>query len=472
MTQDFNIESFVTESNNVLIAPAGFGKTHTISECLKHTQGKQLILTHTQAGVASIKDKLQEQIISRDKYHVETISSFAQRYVYAFHNSNDIPDITNAAKFYSFLTARAAKIFSLKLVKDVIKNSYSGLFVDEYQDCTITQHTLILILADILPTHLFGDPLQGIFSFSRTDPLVNLEDSSDMRKFSKVYKLRTPHRWIKGGNPQLGTEILQIRDNLLSRSEINLFQFPAIEFKQGSYSDHYNFIIQILTKNKSVLVIHPTSNTIAPRQKFVSNFKYIPLLIESLDHKDFYNWASHFDDLSRPFDIILDKFIIDNLTNLENWYNKNNKKFKRKNDFQQEKKLTDIKRLHTELQSNYSKIKIQELIRKIIKLDGVNCTRGDLLNSVCVSLENAHSSNITVLEAMKNHRNSIRKRGRKLYGKCIGTTLLTKGLEFDTVIVLEAHSFQDPRNLYVALSRCTKRLVVISDTNKLNPYLQ
>jgi len=62
---------------------------------------------------------------------------------------------------------------------------------------------------------------------------------------------------------------------------------------------------------------------------------------------------------------------------------------------------------------------------------------------------------------MKSHRNVIRKMGRKLYGKCIETTLLTKGLEFDTVIVLAADRFIDPRNLYVALSRCCKRLIVV-----------
>ena len=85
-------------------------------------------------------------------------------------------------------------------------------------------------------------------------------------------------------------------------------------------------------------------------------------------------------------------------------------------------------------------------------------------------MENAHYSNTTVLEAMQNHRNTIRRMGRKLYGRCIGTTLLTKGLEFDTVIVLEAEKFKDPKNLYVAISRCTKRLIVLGAGSKLNPY--
>ena len=70
--------AFIKGRKTVLIAPAGYGKTHTIAECLKYTNGKQLILTHTHAGVASIKDKIKKSDIESATYRVETISSFAQ----------------------------------------------------------------------------------------------------------------------------------------------------------------------------------------------------------------------------------------------------------------------------------------------------------------------------------------------------------------------------------------------------------
>lgn len=468
MNETFDVKSFATERDNVLIAPAGFGKTHTISECLKHTEGKQLILTHTQAGVASIKEKLQKCSISKDVYSVETISSFAQRYVLAFDSSTTIPDVSDQENFYPYLIDKAKEIFSSKLVQDVIKVSYTGLFIDEYQDCTVKQHDLILILAGILPSHVLGDPLQGIFGFA--GQLVDLDDSVQMGRFNSVHQLKIPHRWINGGNEQLGAELLQIRERLISKLEIDLTQYPSIEFKKGAYADHYNYVINILTSGKSILVIHPSSGQIPPRQKFVADFKYIPILIESLDHKDFYNWAKHFDDTAKPFSTLLNDFITSQFSNLANWYNKDIKKFKKKNDPLEESKLVDIKNMHSELQTNYSLIKTKEIISKIKDLDDVNCTRGDLLNSLCVSMENAHYSNTTVLEAMQNHRNTIRRMGRKLYGRCIGTTLLTKGLEFDTVIVLEAEKFKDPKNLYVAISRCTKRLIILGTNSKLKPY--
>lgn len=44
---------------------------------------------------------------------------------------------------------------------------YDHLIVDEYQDCTVGQHQMIMSLSTILHTHILGDPLQGIFDFGR-----------------------------------------------------------------------------------------------------------------------------------------------------------------------------------------------------------------------------------------------------------------------------------------------------------------
>ena len=64
-------------------------------------------------------------------------------------------------------------------------------------------------------------------------------------------------------------------------------------------------------------------------------------------------------------------------------------------------------------------------------------------------------------------KNKIRQVGRKVCGRCLGTTLLTKGLEFDVVIIFDAHLF-DKKNFYVAISRACKKLVVFSRTEKLH----
>jgi superfamily I DNA/RNA helicase len=42
------------------------------------------------------------------------------------------------------------------------------LIVDEYQDCTITQHALIRVLGTLLPVRVLGDPLQAIYDFGES----------------------------------------------------------------------------------------------------------------------------------------------------------------------------------------------------------------------------------------------------------------------------------------------------------------
>lgn len=82
---------FVSNDKSLLVAPAGYGKTHTIAECLKVTQniGRQLILTHTHAGVSSIKEKIKKEGIPNSSFEIETISSFAQEFVLSFYMGDE-----------------------------------------------------------------------------------------------------------------------------------------------------------------------------------------------------------------------------------------------------------------------------------------------------------------------------------------------------------------------------------------------
>jgi hypothetical protein len=59
-------------------------------------------------------------------------------------------------------------------------------------------------------------------------------------------------------------------------------------------------------------------------------------------------------------------------------------------------------------------------------------------------------------------REQNRMLGRPLPKRAVGSTLLLKGLEADTSVILNASDL-DARNLYVAMTRGSKRLVVCSD---------
>lgn len=74
-----NLGSFLSENQSMIIAPAGYGKTHTIAECVNLDLSSKicLILTHTHAGIASLKEKLQSIKTRNNKYELATIYGFS-----------------------------------------------------------------------------------------------------------------------------------------------------------------------------------------------------------------------------------------------------------------------------------------------------------------------------------------------------------------------------------------------------------
>lgn len=469
-------QNFVSDKKSMVIAPAGCGKTHAIAHCLKFTKGRQLILTHTHAGVASLKDKIKQLNIDREKYNVETITGFAQKYVNAFYCQNDIPEQGHKNYFPSIIK-KATKLVTLAPVEQIINISYNGLFVDEYQDCTTSQHVFIMNLSKILPTHIFGDPLQGIFDFG-SDSLVDFE--KDLIDFKRYPDLTKPWRWVES-NPELGNSLKQIRSLLENEQEIDLNLFVnCIETKiintdkEILYEkDCRNYIWKLL-KGKNFLIIHPNNAVIRIREKinkcFGSNF----LLIQAIDDNSFYKLSKKLDKITpnnfyKIFLEILPRLFYpkDDIEKLFNKIEKKNKSLKGN-----ENNIVQLVRYCNELSTNISFSLVSKIFKEIKKINRIKCYKKETLNSLCKALELADNEKITVYEAMERIRNITRKIGRNITGKCIGTTLLVKGLEFDTVVILDAHKFKCPKNFYVACTRATKRLIIFTNNNILKPYGQ
>ena len=475
-----NLKEFVSKSKSMLIAPAGYGKTHTIVECLKlvHSTNRQLILTHTHAGVASIKEKIKKERIPSFWYNVETITSFAQKYVLAFYRGPDLPNQDNKT-YFPFVVSKAIEIFKKTPIINILKNSYSHLFVDEYQDCTTDQHSLILALSEILPTHIFGDPLQGIFEFGGQS-MTDLTSEEHMGDFlSNKYELSQPWRWKKHNRVNLGNDLKAIRAKLIDKQNINLRDFPSIELKIINDADlfkpsnSYSRGIWNLVEEPNLLLIHPDSTNISSRLKIISTYKNKFNIVEAIDDKDFYKLSQMIDVITIETvgkvirDVCLQIF---NKTTINNWFNENGVKNKTKEN---ERLIANlIKEDIVSYKKSPRLYIIRNILNKIKKLPDIKCYRNELFRYLCMSIDEAEIQNMTVFDAMKTKRNSARRLGRKVGGKCIGTTLLTKGLEFDTVGIINAHRFKCPKNLYVALTRATNRLIIFTNDPVLRPYGQ
>ncbi len=468
-------KTFIEKRKALAIAPAGHGKTHAITDCMTQILGRQLILTHTHAGVASLRDKLKKQNISSKAYNLETITSYAQAIVQNFYTGKDIPPPESGKTYYAFLIEKATSLLNKKPIKDVIAATYKGLFVDEYQDCTISQHTFIMKLSDILSTRIFGDPLQGIFGFS--EALVDLNDKEQMGDFLEDrITLSTPYRW-RGVNENLGETLKSIRVELESTDSVDLSKYrlgmeliiaPEADLYNGQ-RDYHKKIISLLN-DESILIIDPDSTSVTPRIKKISSFQNRIRLIESIDDKSFYDIAKKIDLIStedspskKIRDLIAELLSPDSIIN--QWFDSNGLK-----SFKKEEKRQAIQKVKESL-DDFSQSrdisKIPLILKGVEKLPNIKSYRKELFKVICSAIYFAKENNVTVYEAVVVIRNKTRRAGRKVIGRCIGTTLLTKGLEFDTVVVLNAQKF-DKKNFYVALTRARKKLVVFANQNVLS----
>lgn len=487
------LNDFIHSHRGVLIAPAGHGKTTAIADCLLQCpEGTcQLVLTHTHAGIASLRKKFRAKYVPTSRYELETITGFAQRYVLAYKGNSALPD-ENDSRYFEQAVSKCKDLLCSHLVQTVVTNTYAGVFVDEYQDCTTVQHEMIMLLANELPLHILGDPLQGIFSFDRQQ-LVDF--NRDLSSFNQYDFLKTPWRW-RNTNPCLGTAIFNMRQQLLQGVEVTLrantnAQIFVEQYSKthGEYDIDYNrWLRGVLNKHDSdsLLIICPSyrdltkygqerlrgdlSDRISLKSTIDFNNRFH--IIDAIDSPVYYSVAKALDKYIgqiltnrkiKKLDRLVD--ILDSLhitkTSINKWI-KGNRIISKKS--QNAEKGKELERLFQAFEVHPNVETLFQVIDYVTGLPDVKCHHKEVLYAVksCVTI--IRNNDLSVFDAMKTYKSRIRHQGRTIEGRCIGTTLLTKGLEFNTVIIMNAHKFSDAKNFYVAISRACKRLVFVTDS--------
>jgi DNA helicase-2/ATP-dependent DNA helicase PcrA len=103
-----------------------------------------------------------------------------------------------------------------------------------------------------------------------------------------------------------------------------------------------------------------------------------------------------------------------------------------------------------------------DVLVEIGKQGGVRAHRPAVLRACIKALQLCHGTDgLTFADAAIRMREQNRLVGRPLPGRAVGSTLLLKGLEAEVAVVLNADSL-DRRNLYVAMTRGSKRLTICS----------
>ena len=203
-----------------VVAPAGFGKTHLIARATRLSAGRQLILTHTYAGVNSLKRKMQVLGVAEKLFRIDTIASWALRLCLAYSHTSEWVTERPEGDEWGTLYVACDRLIEQGFIRRIVRASYAGIYVDEYQDCSVEQHNLVLKLARDLPCRVLGDPLQGIFDFEGQNPIDWVRDVGG--NFEQLGILRVPHRWINADAGELGEWLRRAREQLEEGRPIDL----------------------------------------------------------------------------------------------------------------------------------------------------------------------------------------------------------------------------------------------------------
>lgn len=207
-------------------AAAGCGKTRVISTAVaRHGRGRELVLTHTHAGVDALRRRLVQLGAPAKAYELETIAGWALRLASSFPRSAQLSNCRpRADEDYTAVYRGAGSLVRLKPIQEILQASYSGVYVDEYQDCTVEQHALVVALSRVLPCRIVGDPLQGIFGFRR-NPVVDWGQHV-ARAFDEVPGPTVAWRW-QISNPDLGAWLQDVRVKLMAGDGVDLRRAPV-----------------------------------------------------------------------------------------------------------------------------------------------------------------------------------------------------------------------------------------------------
>jgi hypothetical protein len=457
-----------------ITAPAGCGKTHLIADALtRHDRAKPImIITHTNAGVVALRGKLDRLNVPSAAYRLVTIDGWAMRLISTFpHRSAHDPGLlklAHPATDYPNIRATAARLLKAGHINDVLRANYDRLIVDEYQDCSVRQHALISWAAQTLPTVVLGDPLQAIFGFG-ADNLVEWDEV--IKYFLLVGELKTPWRWINAGAEPLGRWLLEVRERLLRGEAIDLRQAPTgvVWVELDGSDDHAKRLAAARTRGPGrdpcVLIIGDSTNPVSHRQ-FASQTPGA-VTIEAVDLRDLVAFAQRF-DLNAPE--ALDQLaqfaecVMTNVGALDFVA-----RVRALADGSQSGSVADAVHVALDFVRRPSHLRAVDVLAEIGKMAGVRTHRPAVLRASIRALQLCHGTEgLSLYDAAVRMREQNRLVGRPLPRRAVGSTLLLKGLEGDLVVILNADGL-DPHNLYVAMTRGSKGLIVCSSSPVLKP---
>ncbi len=451
-------------SSGFVESPAGCGKTEAIVRTVgTYCNGRQLILTHTNAGVDALRQRFRQQSVSTAKYHVDTIAGWSWGWVRKYPNNAGYTGSTEIAHWNDVYAAMSSLLHK-GFVKLGVLNSYNGIIVDEYQDCTVPMHQLIIQLKALLPCRVLGDDLQGIFGFGDA-PLISWCDVTG-EFANNLGALETPHRWIKAGNEMLGRWLLDTRSEFRQGREPNYLNSP-IERRTVRFSDLGPLLIRLThEKQGRICVIRRKARPLpASIETTLVNNKY-----RVLEPNELSDLRSLIISLSDGSPTEKSNAALVFLKRAYGGVSENDKNFfcKILKGENQRPRRDDRRLLCEKHTTGTTPQLVFDLLEYTERIAGTSCKLKESVNALKCIVEE-YRDTCTDLKTLYADEVGKRKyQSRSNVYRCIGSSLLVKGLEFDHALILRDSNWQQKwgnhKDLYVALTRGSKTIALMELT--------
>lgn len=467
MTQTWDLLGISAGS---IIAPAGCGKTELIASSVARHQGEKpiLVLTHTNAGVNVLQQRMSKHKVPPENYCVATIDGWSKRIVSMFPlGSGYAVDQKIVQVNYPRIQQAAGKLLSSGNIDNLIRATYSRLFVGEYQDCNQRQHGIVTSISRTLPTAVLGDPLQAIFNFSDS-PLVSWNSDVEA-SFPAHEQLNYPWRWVNAQSQPLGDWLLHIRGALLRNEAIDLQHGPeGVEWVPLTGPEDHP------TRLQAAAYRHATVNTvlILADSKNRESQQNIALgtpgacRVEAVDLRDLTGFAASFHPGKKGSFNELIGFAGSVMTKVD--IPGIHKRMETLRNGRGIKPVSASENAALEYEHSPSWQGAAKLLRALSKREGARIYRPTIFYGCLSALDSSHDSGKTFVDTTIAVREAQRFKLRSLPQRAVGSTLLMKGLEADAAVILHPETM-DVCHLYVALRRGARRVVVCSQSAILQP---
>lgn len=444
-------------ANAAIVAPAGHGKTEIIANVAALGR-RALVLTHTHAGVHAIRSRLKRLGVPHFAVSVDTIAGWSMRYAHAFPGIAHPPAGMPQGAEWDQLYRGATQALRVGAIREVVAASYDRILIDEYQDCGSLQHELAMALSGIVPTLIFGDPMQGIFEFA--EPSLSWSGTIHPH-FPYGGTLETPHRWADK-NPELGAWIAETRGKLMRGEVIDLASGPIDYRRVTTAFDMGVFFEGIETREGSFAAIHCHKKLCYQLAKATSGgYQAIEEMAGNRLQAFAVAWdgarnrAEGFNAITR----LLDEC------------------FHKKQQEPGEAADVDDAAVEAEMNAIAAIGNGIEAARQYFALSRKRTLWRLFRNEMWRDAERAIGEICagraeTMNDAVARVRQRTSNSGRRLPKRTISTPLLLKGLEFDHVVIPDATHFVNERQaqaklFYVAISRATRTLTIGSSSRYL-----